>query len=124
MLFELADGGGATDISLENTRRAAEWCEYLESHARRVYSCIVSPRVRAARVLADRIKGRKIGEAGDFTLREVYRKGWADLADREAARLAVEELSDLGWIRRIDSGGLADIGRPEERYQVNPGVWQ
>ena len=42
-------------------RQAAAWCEYLESHAQRVYSCVVTPQLRAARELAEKIKKRKAG---------------------------------------------------------------
>ena len=56
-LFELADGGTDT-VSLEHARQAAAWCTYLESHARRIYSCIVTSQLRAARELAQKIKSR------------------------------------------------------------------
>ncbi len=46
-LFELA-AGGEEIISLAHARQAAAWCEYLESHARRVYSCVTTPALRAA----------------------------------------------------------------------------
>jgi Protein of unknown function (DUF3987) len=73
LLFELADcaaagpmsvEGGSSDadqclrVSLEHARLAAAWCEYLESHARRIYSCITTPQMRAAQVFAERLKKR------------------------------------------------------------------
>ena len=47
LLFELADGGAGT-VSLQHAKQAAAWCDYLESHARRIYSMIVSPERQAA----------------------------------------------------------------------------
>ena len=49
-LFELADDHheDARTISLEHAQQAAAWCNYLESHAKRIYSCITSPQLRAA----------------------------------------------------------------------------
>jgi hypothetical protein len=45
LLFELADGG-VESVSLEHARQSAAFCDYLESHARRIYSMIISPENR------------------------------------------------------------------------------
>lgn len=94
VLFHLAEaaarGGDADTVSLRHAQQAAALCEYLESHARRVYSCIVTPQLRVARELADKIKHRKVGTDGFFSCREVYRKGWSGLDSPEAVKLAVE----------------------------------
>jgi putative DNA primase/helicase len=136
LLFELAakassvgfDGASLAEsenfVSLEHAKQAAAWCEYLESHARRIYSCIVTPQLRAARELADKIKHRKVGGDGFFSCRDVYLKGWSVLDSPEAVKQAVEVLQDAGWIRvRGDEPGPQG-GRPSGRYEVNPGVWE
>jgi len=71
LLFELADRaavgsqslegrpgevGHGPLVSLEHTRQAVAWCDYLESHALRIYSCITTPQMRAAQVLAEKIR--------------------------------------------------------------------
>jgi putative DNA primase/helicase len=128
VLFHLADAatgdGDADAVSIHHTRKAAAWCEYLQSHARRVYSCVVTPQMRAARELAEKIKQRKVGTDGFFSCRDVYLKGWSGLDSPEAVRQAAEVLRDAEWLRdlRDESGPLG--GRPSTRYQVNPGVWQ
>jgi hypothetical protein len=139
LLFELADaaaGGfegfvGARPgesqnfwVSLEHAKQAAAWCDYLESHAHRVYSCVTTLRMRAARELADKIKQRKVGANGSFTCREVYLKGWSSLDSPEAVKLAAEVLQDAGWVRSLvgEPGPLG--GRPSNHYAVNPGVWR
>ena len=111
-------------ISLEHAQQAAAWCDYLESHARRVYSCIATPQMRAARELAEKIKQRKFAPDGFFSCREVYLKGWSGLDSPELARMAAEVLQDAGWVRDVsrESGPLG--GRPSDRYHVNPGVWK
>ena len=139
LLFELADsaaGGfegfvGANPgesqnfwVSLEHAKQAGAWCEYLESHARRVYSCVTTPRMRAARELADKIKRRKVGANGSFTCRDVYLKGWSGLAEPEAVKLAVDVLQDAAWVRELGGEPGASGGRPSIRYEVNPGVWR
>ena len=128
LLFELADSaaglGGGESISLDHTKQAASWCDYLETHARRVYSCFITPQLRASRELADKIKTRKIGETGIFSRRDVYMKGWSGLDTPEAVMMAIEVLEDSGWVRSVsaESGRLG--GRPSNRYEVNPRVWQ
>ena len=128
LLFHLADfaaGNTVADtVSIEHTRQAAGWCEYLESHARRVYSCVVTPELRAARELADKIKHRKVGTGGFFSVREVYLKGWSGLDTAEAVKQAAEVLEDAGWVREAPGESGASGGRPSHRYQVNPAVWE
>jgi putative DNA primase/helicase len=138
LLFELAEQAvfdvfdGATLahsenlVSLENAKRAAAWCEYLESHARRVYSCVVTPQLRAARELADKIKRRKVGTDGFFSCRDVYTKGWSGLDSPDAVKQAAEVLQDAGWVRAADSesSDVLGRGRPAIRYEINPEVWQ
>jgi hypothetical protein len=128
VLFELAawavGNGSAGTVSLEHARQAAAWCEYLESHARRVYSCVVTPQLRAARELAEKIKKRKIGADGFFSCREVYLKGWSGLDSPEAVKLAAEVLQDAGWVRGLSGESGPFGGRPSNRFEVNPAVWE
>ena len=136
LLFELADRAGFVGfegslltnspnfVTLEHARQAAAWCEYLESHARRVYSCIVTPQLRAARELAAKIKNRKLGADGFFSCRDVYLKGWGGLDTPEAVKLAAEVLQDAGWLRDVSGKSGPSGGRPSNRYEINPGVWE
>jgi hypothetical protein len=93
-LFELADRAAeckelvsVLSISLDHTRQAAAFRSYLESHANRVYACLVSPEVVAARELAQHLRAGHLGKV--FRTRDVYNKGWAglDLPDRARAAL-------------------------------------
>ena len=111
-------------VSLHHTKLAAAWCDYLESHAKRIYSCVTTPQMRAARELADKIKKRKLCITGSFSCREVYTKGWSGLDTAEAVRLAVDVLQDAGWLRELDSEPGPLGGRPSNRYAVNPRVWK
>lgn len=131
LLFELADSVATgtprlpdSCVSLEHTAQAAEFCGYLETHANRIYSCVTTPQMRAAQVLAEKIKKRKVGANGFFTGRDIYVKGWSGLDSPEAARLAAHILLDAGWIQEetVEAGPLG--GRPSTRYQVNPRVWK
>ena len=137
LLFELADrassggfeGASLADIenfvSLDNTQRAVEMCSYLESHAHRIYSCLITPQLRAAQDLAEKIKQRKvdIDECGFFASREVYQKGWSGLDTPERVTQAAEVLEDAGWIRSQSGVVGPKGGRPSVKYQVNPRIW-
>jgi putative DNA primase/helicase len=132
LLFELADNAARSEIvwtesanavSFHHTSQAAAWCEYLESHARRVYSCIVSPQLRAARELAEKIKRRKVGADGFFSGRDVYLKGWSGLDSPEAVRQAAVILKDARWVRDASPEPGPSGGRPSNQYEVNPRVW-
>jgi hypothetical protein len=131
LLFELADraaagvlGTDSTDlfVSLEHAKQAAAFCVYLESHAHRIYSCVTSPQMRAAQELAARIKSRKIGEDGVFSVRDLYLKGWTSLDTPELARAAVQVLEDAGWVREVPVESSPLGGRPSARYNVSPKV--
>jgi putative DNA primase/helicase len=137
-LLEVADmatrgsigfGGSVMHLSLKNAQRAAAWCDtYLLSHARRVYSCIVSPQAAAAHELAQHIKRKKVvNETGGpdwFSLRDVYRHGWSGLDEPEKAKAALRILEDAHWVREVQTKPSAQGGRTPSLYQVNPGVWQ
>jgi len=115
---------GRVAVPLAQAKRAADWCDnYLESHARRIYSCIVNPQVRAARDLARKIKSRKVGGNESFSVRDVYLKGWTGLDTPEAVRQAIDLLEDAGWIRPVTAQANALGGRPSSRYTVNPRTW-
>lgn len=129
LLFELAAGTAASNnrantVSLLHAQMAAAWCEYLESHARRVYSCVVSPQLRAAQELAEKIKKRTVGADGRFSCRDVYVKGWSALDSPEAVKLAVDVLMDAKWIRDVSGESGSSGGRPSSHYAVNPRIWE
>jgi len=118
-LFELADSGTG-EVSLEHAQQSAAMCEYLESHAQRIYSCIVTPQLRAARELAHKIKTHKIGANGVFSRRDVYLKGWSALDTPDAVQHAAKVLEEAGWVRSLPQESGPAGGRPSDRYEINP----
>jgi putative DNA primase/helicase len=135
LLFELADRASSVGfdgsslafsenlVSLKHAQQAVAWCSYLESHARRVYSCIVNRHVQAARELAEKIKRRKVGVDGSFTCRDVYNKGWSGLDEPELVKEGLNVLQDARWVREVSNQPKPSGGRPSARYEVNPRVW-
>jgi hypothetical protein len=77
LLFELADAmmssSGISEgktVNLVHAKQAAAFCDYLESHAHRVYACISSSETRAARDLARHIQSGDL--PNPFTTRDCY----------------------------------------------------
>jgi len=113
----LNDGDGTgTVVSLEHAQQSAAWCDYLESHARRIYSIVVSPERRAAAELGRRL--REDWEKATFTIREIYRKDWSGLSTPDRVRAAISILQDAAWVRPAD--GELGRGRPSGAYFINP----
>jgi len=118
LLFHLADTEDLSDggeVSLAHAAQAVEWCEFLEAHARRIYGCIVSPELHAARELTEKIRQERLPP--EFSTRDVYLKGWSGLGTPDEARAALRVLEDSGWVR--PAGGEDGRGRPSERWQIN-----
>lgn len=120
LLFELADieSSDMKTISLSHARQAAAWCDYLEAHAHRIYGCLVSPELHAARILADKIKAGKL--PNEFSTRDVYLKNWSSLSTPDEVRAALKVLEDCGWVR--PATGKKQGGRPPERWESNPRI--
>lgn len=120
LLFALANGR-MDCVPLAEAQSACDWCEYLETHARRVYASQVRPEHYAAIVLSRRLaKGWK-HEPGTFTVRDVYRNGWEYLDDPETVRKALLVLQEYGWVAE-ERAPEKGPGRPSETYLINPRI--
>ena len=119
-LLDVADGTASGNVSKRAAILAAGWCEYLESHARRIYSFVTSPEKDAAVILSDRIKKLP----NPFTAKDVYRKNWHLLKNRKQVEAACVVLIDENWLRKDSprrAGGAG--GRPAlPQYSINPAV--
>ena len=118
-LTECAAHGLIGPVSKQSAIRAAAWCDYLESHARRCYGLLRDAGLRAAKMLA-----RKL-ERGDlktgFTAYDVRRHQWSNLQTPDEVKSALDWLDDSGWIRRMPPpAGQSRGGRPTVRYEIHP----
>jgi putative DNA primase/helicase len=117
LLFAMADAA-ETPIGAAHTEQSISWSPYLESHARRIYSCVTSARMQAAADLAAKIREGMVGADGTFARRDIYRHHWTGLDTPDAVGDALDILRDAGWVRpRENSGGM---GRPPDLWDVNP----
>lgn len=118
-LINVADGKPDKQISLSSTMLAIGWCNYLEDHARRIYGMVSNITRQASANLVKKIQKGEL--VSPFSLRDVYRKQWALLSEKEVVRKACDELVDLGWLREEVS--LHQIGRPRlPVYAINPRI--
>ena len=117
-LCELAEaqhgwGDQLEPISLDALNLALDWCDYLTTHAQKVYALELHPEAHAARVVAALIDDERIKTG--TTLRDVKR------SNRSTTPAMLEtglfELERLGWVRleEVDTGG-----RPSDVVYLHP----
>jgi len=118
-LIEIASGSEPGSITVSSLRRALAYTEYLESHARRIYSLSSGQAFDHASELAKKIKQGKL--SNQFTLRDVYRKNWHLLATKGDVQSACDELQEMDWLRsHVTEGGYQQ--RSKMIYTINPKV--
>jgi hypothetical protein len=115
LIFHLIEGNTGP-VNKDSLRQAMEWANYLASHARRIYAGAVSSGELAAQNLARHIQKGDLGS--EFSLRDVYRRGWAGMTEKDDAQAAVDVLLDQLWLRET----RPETGRRVTRYLVNPRV--
>jgi putative DNA primase/helicase len=121
LLFALADGQ-MESVPLSQTRLACDWCDYLETHANRVYASQARPEHLAAIALSKRLaRGWKRSE-GFFTARDIYRNQWSGLDSPDTVRGALLVLEEYGWVRRGIGRDGKSGGRPSEIFSRNPRI--
>jgi hypothetical protein len=115
-LIEHVDGAGEGGaVGFRCALQAAAWCEYLETHARRLYSSAENPAIEGARALLERIRNGDVND-GDSS-RSVYRRHWAKLSTPEEVNGACGVLEEFGWLR-IEVAKTS--GRSTTRVRLHP----
>ena len=117
-LVDVAGGSNPGPVTVQAAAMAADWVDYLDTHARRVYSLISDMGPRSAAALAAKIQKGKIQDG--FTARDIYKNHWQILDGPELVAAACEELEAAGWIRR--ERATQATGRPKTEYRINPKI--
>ena len=121
-LFELADRVVEDEMAQRiridpaHCKQSIAFCQYLMSHANRVYSASQSPERNHASSLLIAIRAGRLGRL--FATRQVYRLHRRGLDSPERATAALRLLEEHGWIRQ--TAGESRMGRPSETWDVNP----
>jgi fermentation-respiration switch protein FrsA (DUF1100 family) len=118
LIFHLIDFANRTAeagaVGEKAAAMAAEWCEFLEAHARRIYAMASDGATDGAELIASRF-----GQLNNpFTAREVHQKRWAGLSNHDDVESALARLEDRGWIR--PQNDVPETGRPTVRYWKHP----
>lgn len=112
-VIELAStGNNSSQISCKNVALACAWCDYLETHAKRIYGLIIDVSSQAASILAKKIQRGKLKNG--FTWRDLQRKNWTLLNNKKIAEEACETLVEMGWLKKITSP------QGKTAYLINP----
>lgn len=117
LIFELIEGG-RFEVGEQSTLRALAWADYLRSHATRLYSSGNTMIEDGARLILE----RRHQLPDEFTAREIQRKGWAGLTDREAVASALDLLVTTNHCKEIEQPTKASGGRPTASYCWNPAL--
>lgn len=91
--------------------RAIAFGDYLESHARRIYSYATRPDIDAAKTLLKRLAGGKLPIP--FKARDIYIKGWTGLETPQKAQAALDLLREYNHLSEYDHD---TGGRPTRMY--------
>jgi hypothetical protein len=114
LISHLADSETNT-IAETSLLRVLAFAEYLETHARRAYSAGAQAETVAAKAILARI--RKGDLLDGFTAREIQRRCWSNLSERDLVKAALELLVDYDWLaENVAPTG----GRPLATYSINP----
>ena len=97
------------------TLLAAAWCDYLEHHARKIYSAELFPGVEAANSLAAKIQDGLITDRQ--SARDIYQHHWSGVSTPAEVSKGLEVLANSGWVRleTLETGG-----RPAELIRLHP----
>jgi hypothetical protein len=100
-------------VSFATAQRAAAWCQFLERHAQRIYA--YSNQDLGTKILLRHIIKGDLPQ--EFTLRDIQRRCWSGLTDRNKISFALDRLAEDGILHEslyIPPDG----GRSTTKYKV------
>ena len=130
LIFHIIDGvkfGTVGDISEQSAEMAIQWCEYLESHARRIYGLVLDAATIKASSIGQKLLKLDVGHdwrIKGFKAREIHRKNWKGLTDIESVENALELLVDNNWLVLEEIEPTVKGGRPSKQYWINPKIYE
>ena len=130
LLFHVIDGinlGSVGGVSKSAIEMAIEWCDYLETHARRIYGLVLHSSNFRASILANKLKNFPESDkwrTDGFSAREVFRKNWKSLTDMQNIYEALDILNDACWVHVEEVEATVKGGRPTKRYWINPKIYE
>lgn len=120
LIFHLIDislNRNPGDVSVEAAQLAADWCEFFEMHARRIYEISKPKSIAQSSILAARIREGRLTRT--FGIWEVQRKNWRGMKEKDEIVAACNQLIELGWLRKVSSKNRKG-GPAKQQYIINP----
>ncbi|WP_371923333.1 DUF3987 domain-containing protein [Bartonella sp. B1098] len=114
LIFELLDSGGF-EIGLYAITTALRWEKYLISHAKRLYAAGDTLTAERAKLIVERCDCLP----DVFTARDIYRRCWSSLKDKEAVKQALELLCRSNHLRKKFITHQTS-GHPSAYYEWHP----
>lgn len=114
LLFEIIDGD-SDFVGVKATKMALNWADYLLSHAVRLYSLAINHSLDGAKLIIS----RKDKLPNQFSVRDIYRKGWSGLSDIESVNESLYWLVDYGYVVEKSLRSEDTNGRPKLVYEWN-----
>lgn len=102
-------------ISKQHALSAISYCDYLESHANRLYLSVENHAYESAQALLKRIRAGEIKDG--FTARDVYGNHWSKLATPDEVTPALSVLVKHGWLMEFE---IKTGGRDKIIYRIHP----
>ena len=93
LVLHLADDGRGP-ITADTLAVALDWCDYLKAHARRIYA----PAIDHGLSVAHLILKKRVELGNTFTPRDIQRRGWAGLNERERIAEGLDVLAEYGHL--------------------------
>ena len=112
LIIHVAESGVTDGISKDAAIMAASWCEYLETHARRIYALADDP-LCGAKSLEKKLEQLP----NPFRTKDFSNKGWSGLTDALEIRQALTALEKHGYLQAqtVETGT-----RPATDYYIHP----
>ncbi|MBA3756932.1 MAG: DUF3987 domain-containing protein [Nitrosomonas sp.] len=102
----------APKVSESALLRALAYSEYLETHAKRVYSHGTQPGIDGAKAVLSKLKSKKLSV--NFSLRDIYKNHWTGIDTPKKAQFAIDVLLDYSHLMKEE---IFTDGRPTTQYQ-------
>jgi DNA-binding PadR family transcriptional regulator len=104
-------------VGINSLELSLKWLDFLEGHAKKVYSISEIGKTSVAQLLVKKIKAHQIYDK--MTVRELSRRGWSDLKDEVLLEEALELLELHNFIR-VEKNKHENGGRVSKVIRINP----
>ena len=111
LVIHAVDSSPGGSIGIQSAKKALAWCEYLESHARRVYALADGP-IGSAKALQKRLHNMP----NPFRIGAINSKNWHGLTTTDQIHEALNSLCEHGHLQKV----VSSTTRPATDYFKHP----